>query len=94
MSAPGERLVFLVRSEGDLAIRYRVDLEADGYRGVCDCRDYQCRVAPARRLNPDRLYVCKHIEKAASYFGWKILRQIKAAAVAAHGTSASDVGPS
>lgn len=86
--------MFWVRSEGNPTIRYRVDLEADGYRGVCDCRDFQCRVAPARHTNPDKLYVCKHLEKAVYHFGWRILREIKAAAIQAHGTSAKDVGPS
>lgn len=91
--AAGERLVYLVRSESDPDSRYRVDLEADGFNGVCDCRWFQCHVAPLRRTTQDKSHVCKHIEKVLPHFARQILAEIKAAAIQAYGSKTHRSGP-
>lgn len=91
--AAGERLVYLVRSESDPDSRYRVDLEADGFNGVCDCRWFQCQVAPLRRTTQNKTHVCKHIQAVLPYFARQILAEIKAAAIQAYGAKTHRSGP-
>lgn len=93
-SVAGERLVFRIRSHTDPTVFYRVDLEADYYRGQCDCRWFECHVAPARREDPTRIHECKHIQEAVAFFGRRVLREIRKVATATYGTAAKDVGPS
>ncbi len=88
----GERLVFLVRSENQIKKWYRVDLEADGFRGECECQNFSCRVRPERKRTGKWLN-CKHVESAIYHLGLSVLRQIKAQRIEATGSSASDVGP-
>ena len=91
-SDSADRLVFWVQSESAPGTWYRVDLEALGFRGQCDCPNFRCTLFPEMRR--DRKHrECKHIEAALKAFARKTLRQIRAEVIAANGTARRDIGP-
>ena len=88
---PNERLVYRVISDSS-GEAYRVDLEDDGFRGVCSCPHFRCRLAPARRQDR-KAYECKHIKVALMAFARDFLQRIRAQARLHHGTGSMDIGP-
>jgi hypothetical protein len=89
----GERLVFSVLSHSEPGVRYRVDLEADYFRGVCNCRWFECHVHPMRRANPGFSHECKHIQEALLAFARQVLREIRKEWIQKNGSSQADIGP-
>ena len=71
---PGEPLRFRVDSDRAGISPYLVDLaENDGW-GQCDCKHWQCRVAPLVR-DGERAS-CKHVQRARSFLLDKLLKAI------------------
>jgi len=76
---PGERMVFLVRSETNPRRQYRVDLLAHGGMGECGCRRWCTGVWPMIRdgkLTLDMPCEDKHIEAARRVFLRDVLRHM------------------
>jgi hypothetical protein len=68
-----ERMVFLVRSDTNPQVRYRVDLLANDGAGRCACTDHRTRRQPnidAGEPTWTKRSSCKHARRAA----WYVLR--------------------
>lgn len=68
--ATADRFVFLVPSDRDPAKRYRVDLEAHGGNGECNCPDWRARRWPFIRDGAATLAdkaCCKHVARCWAY---------------------------
>lgn len=70
ISETPERMVFLVRSDRNPAVTYRVDMLANNGAGKCACSDHATRRQP--KLDDGatpwtRQTVCKHLHRAGMY---------------------------
>ena len=84
-------MVYMVSSDAYSDHVYRVDLEANGFRGACDCPHFRFRVLQQIR-ETGKYHECKHIEAALLAFGRDMRREIREEARAKWGTSSRDVG--
>lgn len=84
-------MVYLVESDDLEGQVYRVDLEANAFRGACDCAHYRFRVQALIR-ETGKYHECKHIREALLAFGRDMRRQIREEARSRWGTSSRDVG--
>jgi hypothetical protein len=70
----GERMVFLVRSDSNPLVQYRVDLLYNDGAGGCACRDFKTRRQPNLDAGEPiwtKRTSCKHSRRAA----WHVIRQ-------------------
>jgi hypothetical protein len=66
-----ERMVFLVPSDRNPRIAYRVDLTAQDGAGQCSCTDWSTRRGPALRAGAEpwtEKSLCKHVRRAGRHF--------------------------
>ena len=66
-----ERMVFLVPSDRNPKVRYRVDLLANNGAGWCQCTDFATRRQPAIDAGGEAMTAacqCKHLRKAVRCF--------------------------
>lgn len=85
-------MVYLVESEENRGEWYRVDLEADKFKGVCTCKDFETRRAPERAGGYGN-GECKHLKAVLQAFAHEVLSGIKAYVKKTTGTDQRDVGP-
>jgi hypothetical protein len=75
----GDRFCFWVSSADD-SEPYLVDMLANGGRGACTCRDWQCRCSPAIKDGAKAIpygslnrTTCKHLTAALTYLGMSVV---------------------
>lgn len=73
IESPGERMVFLVRSDENPTVQYRVDTLANGGAGACACKNFN--MVKQTGINEGKLAwthdtTCKHMKRAA----WHVIR--------------------
>lgn len=77
--ATGERMVFLVPSDHNPAVRYRVDLTANNGAGWCECPDFSTRRQPNLEAGLPTLLAattCKHVRRSWRFVDRRIAADI------------------
>lgn len=68
---------FLIQSENDPSVYYKVDLMAYNTEGECTCDDYMTRIGCFRAKEVEPLHKnCKHIRIAREYVGEEFIRSV------------------
>ncbi len=74
-----ERMVYEAVSEGNKAVKYRVDLLANGGAGRCSCVDFATRRQPAIDAGQEWLLnitTCKHLREAIRQFNVSLFKRM------------------